>query len=795
MIKRSPFSFPRASSQRSASRKLAALCCCTLAISASVVTRAPAAPDRTGEQIYKQLCIGCHGKTGEGSEDYPRQLAGDKSVQSLARLIAKTMPEDDPGTCVGEDSEKVAAYIYDAFYSKAAQARLKPPRIELSRLTVRQYRNAVADLIGTFRPGAKLDDKRGLHGQYYKSQRPRDSERVIDRIDPVLKFDFGDKGADPEKIDANRFAIHWEGSLVAPETGEFELIVRTEHSFRFWLNDRATPLIDAMVKSGEDTEYRGSTFLVGGRVYPLRLEFTKGRRGDPDGKKKEEKPPSIKATIALEWKRPHRPAEVIPERFLTPARFPEQFVAATHFPPDDRSVGYERGSSISKEWDQATTDGAIEVMAFVAAHLRELTDARPDSSDRESKLREFCHQFAERAFRRPLSNDEKALYIGRQFDEASNTDLAVKRCILLIMKSPRFLYREVEAANDGYDVASRLSFGFWDSLPDHELLSAAASGKLATREQVARQAERMVNDPRTTAKLIEFFLQWLRVDQVPDLAKDARQFPGFSPEIASDLRTSLELLLDEVLSSEAADFREIFLADYVYLNGRLAKFYGVNLPHDAPFRKANLDASERAGVLTHPYLMSTFAYTGASSPIHRGVFISRSVLGRALKPPPEAVAPLAPDLHPNLTTRDRVTLQTKADACITCHGSINPLGFGLEHFDAVGRFRDLEKGSTVNAHGAYEKPTGEVVAFDGARQLAQVLLASQETHSAFVAQVFHHLVKQSIRAFGPQTRPNLVAAFEEHNFNMRKLMVDIMATTALKDRAEVRLTKGEKADR
>src|SRR5271168_3179412 len=118
---------------------------------------AVAAPGRTGEQIYKLQCASCHGAAGEGTDDhYPRALVGERPLANLARYIAKTMPEDDPGECVGEDADRVAAYIHEAFYSKAAQARNKfqPPRIELSRLTVRQYRSAVADLIGGFRgPG------------------------------------------------------------------------------------------------------------------------------------------------------------------------------------------------------------------------------------------------------------------------------------------------------------------------------------------------------------------------------------------------------------------------------------------------------------------------------------------------------------------------------------------------------------------------------------------------------------------------------------------------------------------
>ena len=242
-------------------------------------------------------------------------------------------------------------------------------------------------------------------------------------------------------------------------------------------------------------------------------------------------------------------------------------------------------------------------------------------------------------------------------------------------------------------MACRLSFGLWDSLPDQALLDAAAAGKLAAQDQVAAQAERMVADLRTRAKLREFLLQWLKVDRASDLAKDPKVFPQFNPAIASDLRTSLDLFLDDVVWSDSSDFRRLLLADEIYLNGRLAQFYGAKLPADAPFQKVKLDEKERAGLLTHPYLMAAFAYTATSSPIHRGVFLSRGVLGRSLRPPPEAVAPLAPDLHAGLTTRERVSLQTSPKSCQMCHGMINPLGFTLEHFDAVGRFRKERRAS------------------------------------------------------------------------------------------------------
>ena len=181
-------------------------------------------------------------------------------------------------------------------------------------------------------------------------------------------------------------------------------------------------------------------------------------------------------------------------------------------------------------------------------------------------------------------------------------------------------------------------------------------------------------------------------------------------------------------------------------------------------------------MLTHPYLMATFAYTGSSSPIHRGVFMARNVLGRTLRPPPDAFTPLAADLHPNLTTRERVALQTRPESCQTCHGMINPLGFTLENFDAIGRFRDRGEGP---AH-RRDRQLPDAHRRGGARlpglaTWPRFLAGSEEAHDAFVEQLFHHLVKQPVRAFGPQTLPGLRQSFARSEYNIRKLMVEIVA--------------------
>jgi mono/diheme cytochrome c family protein len=732
----------------------------------------------SGERIYKEQCARCHGKAGEGSEDCPRKLAGDKSVGQLAKLIARTMPEDDPGTCTGADAEAAAAYIYDAFYSRTAQARNAPARVELARLTVRQYRNAVADLIGSFREAPKPDDHRGLPGEYSKSRRNRGGTPALARVDPGVRFDWKLSSPDPEKVPPKEFSARWQGSVFAPETGEYEFIVRSENSARLWVNNQKTMLIDAWVRSGKDTEHRGSIRLLGGRWYSIRLEFAKGKDGSKDKKDPKEKEPEEPASIELAWKPPQGAVETIPARDLSPGKTSEAFVLETPFPPDDRSLGYERGTSVSKAWDSATTDAAIEVGDYVVDHLRELSGVGDGDADRGKKLQEFALKLAERAFRRPLSDDEKKAFIERQFARAKTPEEGVKRVALLALKSPRFLYREIGGAADAYAVASRISFGLWDSIPDQALLDAARSGGLKTREQVAKQAERMLADPRARAKFRDFLFQWLKVDGFPELSKDRKVFPDFDASVAADLRTSLDLLVDDVAWGESADFRRLLTTDEVYFNGRLARFYGVDLPADAPFAKLKRE-KERAGVLTHPYLLATFAYNASSSPIHRGVLIARSGLGRVLRPPPEAVAPLAAELHAGLTTRQRVALQTEPPACQSCHAMINPLGFTLEHYDAIGRFREQESGKPIDATGSYQTRGGGTVTLRGARELAEFLAASEEVHEAFVEKLFHQVVQQPVRAYGPEKLAGLRQSFASSGFRVRKLVVEIIAETAV----------------
>jgi mono/diheme cytochrome c family protein len=738
------------------------------------------AQEQSGEQIYQKRCAACHGPDGEGTaKGHPHALAGDLSVSELAGFIAKSMPADAPGDCVGGDAERVAAYIHNAFYSRQARDRRQPPRIELTHLSGRQYRLALADLIASFCiPGQKVDE-RGLRGHYITSVPNAENKEAFTRLDPKIQFDFGTSSPLPEKIEPRDFGISWMGSVFAPETGEYEFIVRTEHSANLFVNNMKKPLINAWIKSGDGNEHRATMRLLGGRTYRLEFHFTKAGAGV--AKPNKEKAPIVPASVALEWKLPGRAAEPIPQRYLQPIHCPETFLVETPFPPDDRSTGFERGTLINKEWDQATTSGAIETVEYILPRLQELSGVSAISLEQASKLRDFCRQFAERAFRRPLTSEQHQLYIERTFAGAPDLETAVERVVLLVLKSPRFLYHETGGTGaDGWQRASRMSFVLWDSLPDAELRSAAAAGQLATREQVAGQVQRMITDPRFDAKIHEFFIQWMKLDQARELAKDVSLFPDFNRLVASDLRTSLELLLEDVIRGEHADFRQFLLTDSLYLNGRLAPIYGAGLAHDAPFQKVVVDAGSRAGVLSHPYLMATFADATTTSPIRRGVFLARSLLGRALRPPPDSFALLPVSLHPNLTTRERVSLQTNAQTCQACHGLINPLGFALEGFDALGRWRTIDNSKMVDATGAYLSRTGKPAKFNGARELGAFLADSEETHTAFIEKLFYYSVQQPVRAFGPQALPELRESFARNSFNIRKLMEAIAVVAALR---------------
>lgn len=741
---------------------LALVCAGTMGLPASAAEDAAA-----GRKLYRQLCADCHGRKGEGVKGkYDDALKGNWSITKLAGVIERTMPEDDPGSLTSQQAVDVARFVYDEFYSPEARAKDTQARVELVRLTNPQHLNSVADLVKSFSGADTRTVERGLRATYYNARGFNRDKLVRSQIDPQINFNFGPGSPDQESIGEEEFSMQWRGSLIVPETGVYEFVVQTPNGFRLWLNDSEDTLLDGWVASGELTEHRASLRLIGGRVYPLRLDWFKFK--------------DKSASISLQWKPPHGVPQVIPRRNLSPLDSSPTLVLTTPFPADDASVGYERGVAVNKAWDEAATFAAIEAANHVVKNLDRLAGTKPDATNRLEKVQSFARQFVETAFRRPLTPEQERTYVAAHFKQATRLETAVKNVVLLTLKSPRFLYLGLsDRPGDDHAVAERLAFGLWDSLPDRELLTAAGTGQLNSGGQVRAQAERMLADPRARTKMLASLHHWLQLGHVEDLSKDDELYPGFSGELIADLRTSLDLFLDDAVWGERSDYRDLLLADRLFVNERLAGFYGLAAPPGDDFAPITFEAGQRSGVLTHPYLLAAFSYHRTTSPIHRGVFLTRNIVGRTLKPPPMAVAFKDADFDPHLTMREKVAELTRDDACMSCHSVINPLGFSLEHFDAVGRFRTVEKDRPIDATSDYTTNDGRTIRLTGARDVARYAAESDLAQTAFVEHLFHQVVKQPVLAYGPDTLRQLRESFVKSDFNLRALLVEIVTVGAL----------------
>jgi hypothetical protein len=720
-----------------------------------------------GSAVYQDLCVRCHGPEGQGVTgkcDDP--LCGERSLESLARYISKKMPEDNPGICSDEKAIEVAHYIYDAFYSPAAQLRIHPVSIQLSHLTVRQYLNTVADLAESFFPDKQaLQGERGLRAQYFNSHEILGNKRVLERVDSRIEFQYGSGVPIPE-ITGDVFSIRWTGSVIAEDTGDYEFRVKTENGVRVWLNDKSATLIDAWVNSSSETKAHPAAIrLTGGRAYPIQIDYFKFGQSS--------------ASLVLEWKPPHGTWEIVPARNLSSIRANEVPVPKTAFPPDDASFGFERGTGVSREWDEATTSAAIEMAQWVSDRIETLAETTLSETNAPRDVKRFCEEFAERAFRRPLTAQQKEIFVEKQFNKAKDLGTALKRVVLLVLKSPRFLYPGIaDTTLDDYSVASLLALDLWDSLPDSELLRAAAASKLRTSGQVGNQVRRMLGDPRAKSKLRNSLQNWLQLPKFQDVVKDPQEYPNFNAEVLSDMRRSLNLFIDDIISGERSDYRQLLEADYLYLNKNLATFFGVPAPESPDFQKIVLAGPRRAGVITHPYLLTALAYYKRPSPIHRGVFLARNILGQRLKPPPKAMTFEDAQLDPHLTMREKVTQVTRSADCQSCHSVINSLGFTLENYDAVGRYQTEENNQSVDASGDFSMAEGIAVHFNGACDVAKFAADNADAHRGFVRYLFCETVKQVPAAYGARTLETLSRSFEASGLDIQSLLADIAKLSA-----------------
>lgn len=344
---------------------------------------------------------------------------------------------------------------------------------------------------------------------------------------------------------------------------------------------------------------------------------------------------------------------------------------------------------------------------------------------------ELVNQTGRRLFRRPLTTEEaaKLLHLLDSVIAGGETPQAAVRVALeTLLVSPKFLYHPQpkpagESSNgtvliDEFALASRLSYFLWSSTPDEELLTLAERGDL--RSQLAAQVRRMIRDSRIDGLTANFAGQWLQLRNLDQVTPDTASFPEFDASLAADMRRESELLFAHILQGNRSvlDFLD---ADYTFVNPRLAKHYGLPMPPDEGFHRVSLLDSPRRGVLTHGSVLTLTSLPTRTSPVKRGKWLLEQILGTQPPPPPADVPPLT-EARDNeaLPLRARLEQHRANPACASCHALLDPLGFALENYDAIGRWRTRDGAHAIDASGSLI--TGE--RFSDATEL-RALLVSQ----------------------------------------------------------------------
>jgi hypothetical protein len=410
----------------------------------------------------------------------------------------------------------------------------------------------------------------------------------------------------------------------------------------------------------------------------------------------------------------------------------------------------------------------------------------------------FIRSFGLRAFRRPLRDKELQRYAAAftaQAREAGNFHEGARAVAEAMLQSPNFLFH-VENGPDGrfadYAAASRLSYFLWDTMPDQALFDAAAKGELRTPEGRDRWARRMIESPRARQSLDEFFNQWFRLEKVLSAAKDRRRYPDFTPELAAAMVEETRRLLQHLVWDNTP-FMEFLTAGYGFLNTDLAALYKLP-PSPGEFELVNFPAnSRRAGLLGEASFLAANAGPVETSPTARGIFVREQLLCQLVPPPPPNVNTNLPDPTEDKpsTRRQRLTAHVENAACAACHKLMDPIGFGLEGFDALGHARNKE---TIQVNGPdpnrsdprkFDLPletSGEVAglpnsAFSDSRQLGRILAESPVCQQCVVRQIFRYANGRLETAADDETIQNLFARFRDSGFHFKELLI-ALATEA-----------------
>lgn len=461
-----------------------------------------------------------------------------------------------------------------------------------------------------------------------------------------------------------------------------------------------------------------------------------------------------------------------------------------NFPPEPVVAGFENDAS-SHQANPLLVEKHAEAAALLAADLlsRGISEvfACPEDQADSDCASAFIENVGRRAYRRPLTPGEHRSFSLLYERAAPNFghEEALATIVEAALQSPQFLYRVEAPVSEAsgpvvplgpYEMASRLSYFLWGTTPDDELLKAAAENALASPEQVETQARRLLQSTRAKDRAREFHSQWLGLSRFNSIARD--DAPGGAP---AAFRESTLRYIDRILWSDTPTARELFSSSRYYYDKTLAPLYGQETP-DGWASTSN--AEERHGLLTQPGMMALFAHADQTSPIQRGVFVRESILCEEVEPPPPSVDNNPPDPDPNLTTRERFAVHTENRACATCHRLIDPLGFGFENYDHLGRFRSEENGLTIDTSGEIVEVAENSLEgpFSGPEEMADRLAESQTILSCLARKWFTFAMGRTHNEADRCSIDEAVEVAASDDGNLQELLIALTKSSSFRTR-------------
>jgi hypothetical protein len=492
----------------------------------------------------------------------------------------------------------------------------------------------------------------------------------------------------------------------------------------------------------------------------------------------------------------------------------ELSVPARNFPEENLLLGFgnnadaHRASLLLTERHLAAAEDLAA--AAVARGMDQLLPCDPGDQS-EGCVSSFITQFGYRAFRRPIQPEEAAplLDLWRAANAAFGFDKAMELVLETFLQSPQLLYRteslRAESASagppsgstdvgkaqalDAYQIASRLSYLLWNTLPDSELFGLADSGALLDVETVRAQARRMIEDDRARGTVADFYQQWLGMSAFAGLTRDVpSDVVGAETLSASSFNDSWQTSLSRFVQDsfwDGGNVETLLGSQRVYVDSALADLYGYAPAAPGPDGLAAVEDEHRAGILTQPGLMALLAHADQSAPVQRGKFVREQLLCKPLPPPPPDVDTTPPDPDPSATTRERFKQHSADQRCATCHRLLEGVGFGLEEYDQLGRYRTEEYGLLVDASGNLLDSGDSTVdgAFSGAQELASKLASSTQVQACLATQWFRYGMGRGEQPEDVCSLSQIKDEFASTGGDFRELLVSMATTNAFRFRA------------